>query len=230
MSWWRSAEQSRSNGRASHACARRARGRPASAPRVAGPRRRSARITVCPRDDRSGEHPVAAAAEAAVSRIARVEREVAGLGEPFGVRVVGAEQDALLADQPGERNDVLLVIRRHEHVATEDVAGPLADPASEPRAVATHAVHLVHHLQQVRHPQRAVLDADAADVGEPAEQVVEDQRGERVHDRAIAVEARPLERRLAVRRRVRLLTPRDAVQLVVARTRRCGSTPGSAPR
>ena len=49
-------------------------------------------------------------------------RKSRGFGESFGVRVVGAEQDVLVADQLGERHDVLLVIRRHEHVAPEDVA------------------------------------------------------------------------------------------------------------
>ena len=131
----------------------------------------------------------------------------AGSAESLRVGEVRAEQDAVVADDIGERCDVLFVVRRHRHVAQKISLGRtlMRPPSHGP--LRPMPVHLVHDLQQVRDPQRPVLDTEALHVGKPAEQVVQHERGERVHDRAIAVEARPLERRLPVRRRVRLLAP-----------------------
>src|SRR5438067_6144910 len=140
---------------------------------------------------------------------------VAGLGQPLGMGVVRPEQDLGVADDAGEGGDVLLVERGDEHVAAEDLAGLLLQAPADPRPVAAHALHLVHGLHQVGHPEGAVLDAGDAHPWEAAEEVAEDQGRHGVHDWAVPVGGRPLERRLPARGRVGLLAPRHREQLVV---------------
>ena len=109
------------------------------------------------------------------------------------------------------------MIGRNEDVPAHDPARLLADATPDPGTVPAHAAHLVHDLHEIRHEERAVLDAHDLEVREAAEEVVEHQRGDRVHDGPVAVEAGPLERGLAVRGRVGVLAEPGTHHLVVAR-------------
>ena len=80
--------------------------------------------------------------------------EVERLGEALAVRPVGAEEDALDADEVGERAQVLLVVRRDPHVPRGSCRAG--------RPGTTHGVWFACFLQPLHeqvHPVGAVLDA-----------------------------------------------------------------------
>src|SRR5438270_6888128 len=85
--------------------------------------------------------------------------ELAGFRQPFGMGIVGAEQDLGGADEIGQGDDILLVEGGDEHVPAEHVAGLVLEATADPRSVAAHALHLVHGLHEVRHPEGPVFDA-----------------------------------------------------------------------
>ena len=95
------------------------------------------------------------------------------------MRPVGAEQQSLHSDEVGQLAQVLLVVGRDPHVATDRVE----------RVLVEHRRHLVAHLvetlHQQRHPVGAVLDARDAQRGVPVEQAVEHHRPDGVVDRAV---------------------------------------------
>ncbi len=94
--------------------------------------------------------------------------------------------------------------------------GSVLDPASEPRAVFAGVLGLVHHAKQIGNPGRAVLDAHRLERGEAAEDVVEDQRRERVHDRSLP-EHGALERGLLIGGGSTLLAEGLGEEIAVAR-------------
>src|SRR4051794_25763683 len=82
----------------------------------------------------------------------------------------------------------------------EDVRGSFLEWAAEPGTTTGHATALVHVADEVRDPGRAELAHENLDVGEPTEQVVEDERRQGVSDRPFAVGILPLPGREAERR------------------------------
>src|SRR5438067_2012782 len=112
-------------------------------------------------------------------------------------------------------SSTLTRIRSSVRMAKWTSSNACRETADETEGVVAHALHLVHGLHQVGHPEGAVLDAGDAHPWEAAEEVAEDQGRHGVHDWAVPVGGRPLERRLPARGRVCLLAPRHREQLVV---------------
>src|SRR5260221_14051010 len=77
---------------------------------------------------------------------------VAGLPEPFGVRVVGAEQDVAGADGGGGLADVVLRERADPQVLRQRLAGAGRERAAEHRAAAAERCRLVDGLEQRLQP------------------------------------------------------------------------------
>ena len=125
-----------------------------------------------------------------LGEVRELVEEVERLGEPFAVRPVGAEQDALDADEVGELAEVLLVVRRDPHVAADRLERILRE---DPRRLVRL---LAQPLHEQRHPVGAVLDARDAQVRVALEHAVDHERRDRVVDRAVGHE--DLRERVAV--------------------------------
>ena len=97
-----------------------------------------------------------------IEKLVDVVEEVLRLREPLAVRPVGAEQDALDRQVPGQLVDALLDERRDPAVLDELVLRVA-------RVVAAVA-QVLERLQQRRHPGGAVLDVGHLQAREPLEQ------------------------------------------------------------
>ena len=103
---------------------------------------------------------------------------VAGrIGEPLGVRVVGAEQHVVDADQVGEGDEVLLPERAHVDVPLHDLHRILQE-------VLRHLlVEVLEVLDERLHPAAAVLDHRHLELREARQRAVAD-RGRRPRPRS----------------------------------------------
>ena len=101
----------------------------------------------------------------AVEKLPTLSKKSFGCANALGVRPVGAEQDPLDREVPGELVDALLDERRHPAVLDELVVGLLWNsPRFWPQDL--------ERLQQRRHPRAAVLDVGDAHAGEALEELV----------------------------------------------------------
>ena len=131
------------------------------------------------------------------------------------MREVGPEREALGTDRFDDLGEVLFGERAHEDVPLEDLARPAGERVE--RGAPTHEERVIHLAHEVRHPHRALLREHHAQVGEAFEEPVEDERGHRLHGRAVAPVVQPLERVVAevvgggvlapLRARLRVLRP-----------------------
>ena len=138
----------------------------------------------------------------------------AGLGNPFWMRVVGAEEHALGPDQVDQTANVVVVEGCDRDVPFEQLARTIRDGTAEPVAEAPQPLPFVHHPEQVAHPGGAIFDAHGLQGRKPAEQVVHHQGGEGVHDRPLP-EHRPLEPGLLMGHRTALLAELGRKQIAV---------------
>jgi hypothetical protein len=121
--------------------------------------------------------------------------EVARLGESLTMRVIRAHHDrGGLPEVGDDLHDVVLRVGHHANVLFEDGARTALQGSARPFAAAAHAAALVHLTGKERHPLGAEFRHHDMDVGEAAEQIVEDQRRERLFDRTPAPAVLPLPR------------------------------------
>jgi hypothetical protein len=116
-----------------------------------------------------------------------------GLGHSFAVGEVGAHHDRIAVAQVLHNlDDVVLGIRTDPDVALENGARPFGQLAADPRPPSPHAAALVEMAHEMGHPFGAELRGHHVDIGEPAEEVVEDECGQRVLNRPFAPAVLPL--------------------------------------
>ena len=104
------------------------------------------------------------------------------LRQPFGVRPVGAHQQAVRTQQLLQTRDVVFVERRDPDVALERLDRVFGE------LLRANAVSAFEALDQPGHPVRSHLYGADAQAREAREQAVADQRGHRVEGRARAAD------------------------------------------
>src|SRR4051794_1432117 len=139
-----------------------------------------------------------------------------GFAQPFRMRPVRSHDERLgAAELVGKGDGVILRVRHHANMVLENCARTLFQWTAYPRPESGHAAALVHVFDEMRCPRRAEFADQHPDIGETAEEVVEDQGRQRVGDRPFAVTVLPLPRR-ELERRTQLPAPgRGHVFLVV---------------
>src|SRR5690349_18473287 len=111
-----------------------------------------------------------------VKRIQQLD-EVSGFGQTLGVGVVRAHHETVVVTHGcNDRWDVVLGIRHHPNVLSEDRRGPLCEFPADPWTIAAHTSTLVHVLGEERHPFGTVFGNKHIQPREAPEQVVEDER------------------------------------------------------
>ena len=102
------------------------------------------------------------------------------IGETFGVRVVGAEDDAVGAEVVAQLDERILVVRRHPHVRAQLLDRVAARELGRPLRVA-----LLQPPHETGNPVGAALDRRDPQIRMTGEHAVADQRADRVEDRAV---------------------------------------------
>ena len=139
-----------------------------------------------------------------------------GLGEPLAVGIVRAHHDRVAAAEVGhDLHHVVFGIGAHAHVLVEDRAGRAVSlpPFHGPRRPMPRLLSMWR--TNMGHPLGAELGHDRMDVREAAEEVVEDQRRQRLLDRPLAPAVLPLPRRHLEEHRLGIKPPRRGDVLVV---------------